>query len=117
MTRGAASFSQSVGSYFSLFLEFWSSQPRREDANKVWCDLLEEYQALLSNIVAEGVASGEFRPVDAESLVWALMATYDGLAAYAGFIPDLDVQRISETYADVVLDGLGARGNGPGSPL
>lgn len=106
LSQGAAAFSDSVGGYFSLFLEFWGSTSHPDEANQVWYDLLEEYQAILSAIVEEGVASGEFQPVDAESLIWALMATYDGLAAYAGFIPDLDLQRISQTFTDIVLNGL-----------
>lgn len=46
--------------------------------------------------------------MDAESLVWSMTAAYDGLAAYAGFVPDLDLHHISLKYVDVVLNGLTA---------
>jgi AcrR family transcriptional regulator len=106
LCRGAAAFSDSVGAYFSLFLEFWVSRPNRDEATQVWDDLLEEYKTILAAVVEEGIEAGEFRPVAAEPLVWALMATYDGLAAYTGFVPDLDLERISQTFTDVVLNGL-----------
>ena len=37
-----------------------------------------------------------------------MTAAYDGLAAYAGFVPDLDLHHISLKYVDVVLNGLTA---------
>jgi AcrR family transcriptional regulator len=104
--REAAAFSDTVGGYFSLFLEFWVSRPQPDDTERVWYDLLEEYKTILTSIVDEGIRNGEFRPVDAESLVWALMATYDGLAAYAEFVTDLDVAGVSETFIDTLLEGL-----------
>jgi len=106
LSRGTAAFSESVGGYFSLFLEFWVSRPHPDEAARVWYELLEEYKGVLTAIVHEGVEKGEFRPVDTENLVWALMATYDGLAAYAEFVPDLDVASASETAIEVVLEGL-----------
>lgn len=113
---GAADVGDSVGAYFSLFLEFWVSRPQRDEANKVWYDLLEEYKAVLTNVIEEGIAAGEFRPVDAQSFVWALMATYDGLAAYGAFISDLDLRTISRTFTDVMLEGLARPAQGAAEP-
>ena len=109
---GAAAFSDSIGAYFSLFLEFWVSRPHPDEANRVWYDLLEEYKVVISSIIQEGIDSGEFRPVDVESLVWALMAAYDGLAAYAGFIAEMDLPRISEAFSEALLNGLRANAHG-----
>jgi AcrR family transcriptional regulator len=104
--QSTSDFSATLEGYFSLFLEFWVSRPTHHEANKIWYDLLDQYQALLSAIIDEGVERGEFRPVDAEPLVWALMATYDGLAAYASFVPDLDLQDVSRVFTDVIIAGL-----------
>jgi AcrR family transcriptional regulator len=106
MAHGAADFSESLIGYFSLFIEFWISSERREETSHIWYDLLEQYQRVLAAIIEEGIQNGEFRPVDAESLAWAFLATYDGLAAYAEFVPDLDLQCISQTFVDTILDGL-----------
>ncbi len=91
---------------FTLFLEFWASSTRREEAAQLWADLLIQYQGLLADIVQEGIANGEFRPVDAEELTWAMMATYDGLAAYLMLMPDLNLEQISNAFVETLLNGL-----------
>ena len=91
---------------FTMFLEFWASSPRREEAAALWMDLLAEYKDLFVGLVEDGIRSGEFRQVDAEGVVWAIMAAYDGLAAYAMLKPDLDVVRASQAFTDALLQGL-----------
>ena len=44
--------------------------------------------------------------MDAENLVWAIMAAYDGLAAYALMMPDLDPEKVSEAFIETLLRGL-----------
>jgi hypothetical protein len=44
--------------------------------------------------------------VDAERLVWALLAAYDGLAAYDMFLPGLDLAEISDVFVETLLSGL-----------
>jgi hypothetical protein len=39
-----------------------------------------------------------------------MMAAYDGLAAYAMLMPGLDLDRISEVFAETLLSGLAANG-------
>jgi AcrR family transcriptional regulator len=95
---------------FAMFLEFWASSPRRDEAGQLWTDALNRYKDIIVDIIQEGVRDGEFRSVDAESLVWALMAAYDGLAAYVMLIPDLDLASISQTLMETLLAGLEAGG-------
>jgi AcrR family transcriptional regulator len=95
---------------FTLFLSYWSSSSQREEAGRWWIDLLVEYKDLIVGIVEEGVSNGEFRPVDAESLVWALMAAYDGLAAYLVLMPEMDLQRVNQAFIATLLSGLSAGG-------
>jgi AcrR family transcriptional regulator len=99
-------FAASAQGLFTLFLEFWASSARRQEAGQLWIGLLVEYKDLVVGIIEEGVQNGEFRPVDAEQLVWALMAAYDGLAAYDMFLPDLDLAQISHTFVETLLRGL-----------
>lgn len=91
---------------FNLFLEFWASSPRREEAARLWTDLLIQYKDIIVGVIEEGVSNGEFRPVDAEGLVWAVMAAYDGLAAYLMLMPDLDLERASQAFVETLLSGL-----------
>lgn len=110
ISQAAVEIGEEVTGFFSLFLEFWASSSRREELGHVWLDLLEEYQDAIADIIEEGIASGEFRPVDADSLVWALLAAYDGMAAYLMLRPDLNLAQINEAFTDVLIKGLLADG-------
>jgi len=102
----AANLSKEIEGFFGLFIEFWTSSPNREEAGQAWLDVLVQYKDLVAGIVEEGVRDGEFEPVDAEQLVWAMLAAYDGLAAYAMLVPDVDVERAGEVLVETLLGGL-----------
>ena len=68
--------------------------------------MLVQYQQGIAESIEEGVRTGEFKPVDAEHLVWAIMAAYDGLAAYTRFMPDLDPEEVSQAFVETLLNGL-----------
>jgi AcrR family transcriptional regulator len=91
---------------FMLFLGYWASSDRREESAQIWIDLLKQYEEVLVAIIEEGIGNGEFEPVDAEALVWALLAAYDGLAAYAVIMPNMDLARVSRTFVGTLLKGL-----------
>jgi AcrR family transcriptional regulator len=104
--RAAVEISRLLEGYFGLFLEFWASSGQREETGQFWLAALEQYMGIVVGIVEGGVENGEFKPVDAEPLAWAMMAAYDGLAAYAMFMPDLDLERISQVFVETLLHGL-----------
>ncbi len=97
--------------FFGLFLEFWASSPRREEAGKLWVDLLVQYKDIVVEIIEEGIRNGEFKPTDAEQLVWAIMAAYDGLAAYVMFMPNLNLEQVSQVFIETLLHGLATNGS------
>jgi AcrR family transcriptional regulator len=103
-------FAKNAEGLFTLFLSYWSSSSQREEASRWWIDMLVEYKDLVVGIVEEGVRSGEFRPVDAEALVWAVMAAYDGLAAYLVLMPEIDLHRVNQAFIDALLNGLSTGG-------
>ncbi len=92
--------------FFNLFVEFWVQTPRREEVNRLWAEMLGRYVESIAEVVEEGIQRGEFRPVDARRLAWALMAAYDGLAVYISVLPDLNMEQISETFVEALLQGL-----------
>ena len=110
--RKMVDFCKEAQGLFGLFIEFWSQSERDEKASLLWTDVLVHYQRLMAGIIEEGIRNGEFEPVDAEHLVWAMMAAYDGLAAYGMLIPDLDIERISEVFVETLLSGLIPDGDG-----
>jgi AcrR family transcriptional regulator len=111
VARAATGFSRMAEGLFNLFLEFWASSPRREEASQLWVGLLAQYKDVVVEIIEEGIQTGEFRPVDAEQLVWAMMAAYDGLAAYIMLMPGLDLDRISQVFVETLLGGLMIEGS------
>lgn len=106
MAQTAASFGNAAQGLFNLFLEFWASSPRREEAGQLWSGLLDQYKDVIVGIIQEGMNKGEFRHVDAEQLAWAFMAAYDGLAAYVMLMPGLDIDQISQAFVETLLGGL-----------
>lgn len=95
---------------FGAFFGYWFSSQERPGSAQFWVDLLWEYVDGMAAIIQEGSRTGEFRMVDAETLVWAIAAAYDGLAAYSLLVPDIDVKHISEAFLDALLSGLKAEG-------
>jgi AcrR family transcriptional regulator len=91
---------------FMLFLGYWASSDRDEGSAQIWVDLLKQYKDVLVEVIDEGIRRGEFKAVDAEALVLALLAAYDGLAAYAVIMPDLDLRRVSGALMETLLEGL-----------
>ena len=91
---------------FMLFLGYWASSDRREESAQIVVDLLRQYKDVVVAVIDEGVSSGEFKPVDSESLVWAVLAAYDGLAAYAMIIPDIDLKQVNRALVQTLLNGL-----------
>ena len=103
-----ADFCRKAQGLFALLLEFLAQSDRREEASRFWAGILVQYNKAIAEIVEEGIRNGEFRPVDAEELVWAILAAYDGLAAYVVLVPDLDLDRISQVFVETLLNGLQA---------
>jgi len=99
-------FAEVAEGLFMLFLGYWASSDQREESAKIWTDLLTQYKNIVVAIIQEGIDNGEFKPVDAEGLVWALLAAYDGLAAYAAFMPDFDLKAANRAFVDTLLSGL-----------
>ncbi len=108
MAQMLATMLEELEGLFNLFVEFWTASAHRDEAAQLWLDLLIEYKELLVGVIEGGVESGEFKPVEAEQLVWAVMAAYDGLAVYVMMKPDLDLQHISEVFVGTLLEGLEA---------
>ena len=106
LARSMEDFADVAEGLFMLFLGYWASSDRREESAMLWIDLLEQYKDFVVAVIEEGIGSGEFKPVDAESLAWALLAAYDGLAAYVAFVPDMDLKRVNRAFVETLLQGL-----------
>jgi len=109
-----AKFCKLDAGLFRLIVEFWGQSSSREEASQLWADLLIQFRETVTGIVEEGIRNGEFKPVDAGQLAWAVMAAYDGLAVYDTMVPDLDLDRVSQVFIETLLNGLVVQENGQG---
>lgn len=106
--RSLVDLTREAEGLFGLFIEYWLQSEHREEGRRFWAEMLVGYQTAIADIIEEGTRSGEFKPVDARALVWAIMAAYDGLAAYGLFLPDMDLEQISGVFIETLLKGLKA---------
>lgn len=109
MAESMADRAEGTEGLLSLFVGYWQSSSRREEASRLWTDMRGRFKDAGVDLVKAGIRDGEFAPVDADALVWALMAAHDGLAAYQMLDPDLDLPRISHALVEAVLGGLATR--------
>jgi AcrR family transcriptional regulator len=108
--RTMVDLARGLEGYFGLIVEFWAQSENRDEVMGFWVDMLAQYQQAIAAIFQGGIQSGEFRGVDADALAWMIMTAYDGLAAYDVMIPNLDMDKISETFIETLLKGLMADG-------
>jgi AcrR family transcriptional regulator len=106
LAQTAVDMSSQVSGMFNLFVEYWGSSSQRAQDEQVWMELILQYKDILVKVIEEGINTGEFHQTDAEALAWGILATYDGLAAYIMFKPDIDIPQISITFVNTLLHGL-----------
>ncbi|MEU0673657.1 TetR/AcrR family transcriptional regulator [Streptomyces sp. NPDC006172] len=63
-----------------LWIEGWAVSLREPALREVACDLDRQWKAALAEVIAEGVAAGEFRCADPSGTALRLTALLDGLA-------------------------------------
>jgi AcrR family transcriptional regulator len=108
--RTMVNLARDIEGYFALIVEFWAQSENRDEVMGFGAEVLTQYQQVIAPIFEGGIQSGEFREVDADALAWMIMTAYDGLAAYDMMVPNLDMDKISETFIETLLKGLIADG-------
>ncbi|KQW14086.1 TetR family transcriptional regulator [Streptomyces sp. Root369] len=94
-----------------LWIEGWAVALREPALQEVTRDLDRRWKAALAEVIAEGVAAGEFRCPDPQATALRLTALLDGLAvqltSYAGAVPRSRAQTwVDEALArELGLDG------------
>jgi AcrR family transcriptional regulator len=108
--RTMVGLARDIEGYFALIVEFWAQSENRDEVMGFGAEVLTQYQQVIAAIFRGGIQSGEFKEVDADALAWMIMTAYDGLAAYDMMVPNLDMDKISETFIETLLKGLMADG-------
>lgn len=98
-----SSFSQ----WMPLLMEIWVQEERNLEVQEIAVQIWSQYREPLAQIIRDGMASGEFRPVDADVLANILIGVYDGLMLQWMIDPDqVDWKAIRETLMETLVAGL-----------
>ena len=92
---------------FPLMIDVWAQNSQDPDVNKVATAVYNHFRQPLVQLIEEGIASGEFKAVDAGALASILFALYDGLAVQWMIDATLvDWDAVSETVTQTFVAGL-----------
>jgi AcrR family transcriptional regulator len=90
-----------------VMLEFYAIAARDRTVRKYMGEILDEYAALVAHLLAQGIASGEFRGSDPHDLAVGLIAIWEGMALLWAISPERIQWRKQTTLAvKAFLDGL-----------
>lgn len=109
MMMVALESSEQTVPFFKVFLDFWAQTSEDEQLRRLFEDMITTYQTEISQIIEAGMATGEFRPVNASQLAIAIFGTVDALFLYKTLLGDkIDAQGTGRAALDVILAGLKA---------
>jgi AcrR family transcriptional regulator len=87
--------------------EFYAEASRDEEFRQTMQRLFALYRAELKNLLEAGIATGEFRPVNAGALSAVLFGTYEGLAMQAIVDTETaDWPAVLESLVDMMMKGI-----------
>ncbi len=107
MTIASVDSSEQLVPFFKVFLDFWAQTAEDEQFLHIFDNMLVEFQNQVSLIIEQGIANGEFRPVNAPHLSLALFGVVDSLLLYKTLLGDkIDMRGSAESLLEVLLEGL-----------
>jgi len=87
-----------------LWLELWVRALHDPDARETRESLDRRWRAALREVIAEGVAAGDFDPVDADAAAIRLASLMDGLAIQLALEdPDMTPERLADLWWDAAV--------------
>lgn len=97
--------------FFGVMMEAWALTRHDEDVESLMSEFYKPYVEIMSGIIEEGVASGEFliRSTQATSLL--ILILFDGITlAMAAGILEHDWDEVIDAAEELILRGLGVKG-------
>jgi AcrR family transcriptional regulator len=93
--------------FFKVFLDFWAQTSEDEKVLQIFDGVLQGFWQKIQLIIEEGIATGEFRPVNASQLALSFLGMLDSLFLYKTLLGDnVDMRGSAETAFEVILTGL-----------
>jgi hypothetical protein len=108
MSRLATAFFQADEELMPVLVEFWAYALRNPEANEGFRDLFQAMQESYAAIIEEGVANGEFKPVDVQTISALPFAVLDGVIVLASLLDRslMQPEQVVEQTQQLVFDGL-----------
>ncbi len=101
--------------FFGVMMEAWALTRYDEDMESMIHELYEPYLAIMTRIIEEGAASGEFRVESVQEMALVIMTLFDGLTLALGTgLWHGDWDTLMDAAEELVLNGLGVEDNGAG---
>jgi len=96
--------------FIKVFLDFYAQTSDNEKVMQLFEGTLRGYWQQIEQIIAEGIAAGDFRPVDASQLALGFFGMLDSLFLYKTMLGDeVDMHAAARTALEVMLAGLQCR--------
>ncbi len=92
-----------------LFYEFYAMAQREGQVREFIRTYFFAYRDLLSTLIRQGIARGEFRPIDAEQAATTLCALYEGTLLIWGVVPEgIDLEQQVLAAVRLLIAGISA---------
>ncbi len=99
--------SNQISKIAPLTLGVWAQNWQDPDVNKVVTTVYNQFRDSVVQMIEEGIAQGEFKPVDAMALTSILLALYDGLMVQVMVDESMvDWEAISDTLKNTLIASL-----------
>jgi AcrR family transcriptional regulator len=90
-----------------IWMEFWGQAARHPALRHTHAELYKGWRRLIARVIADGIASGQFHPVDPETTARQLAGLLDGLAIHSIVgdpeIPPAEVRRLCIEFLHTTL--------------
>jgi hypothetical protein len=108
MAQVSMEASEQLIPFVKVYLDFWAQTSDDEQLRQMFEQIIGTYEVQLAEIIEEGIASGEFRPVkEPQKLSLALFGMLDALFLYRTILGErVDMHGCAEAAVEVVLEGL-----------
>lgn len=94
--------------FFGVMMEAWSLTRYDEDMESLIREFYEPYMDIMTRIIEEGVANGEFRIGAARAMALVLMTLFDGITLVLSVgLWQHDWNEVMDAAEELVLRGLG----------
>ncbi len=97
--------------FFGVMMEAWALTRYDEDVESITQELYGPYLDIMTHIIEDGVASGEFRVDSTRAMALVIMTLFDGITLALGTgLWHGDWDALMDAAEELVLRGLGVEG-------